>query len=60
MPKFKVNQSLESKDFWSLCIGDDLTTEKLYPTRAEAVQAGIDQQFLDDHFEIIDLTKETK
>jgi len=43
-----------------LYTGTDQTTEKLYKTRAEAVEAGIDNQFLNDHLEIIDLTKEEK
>lgn len=60
MSKCKIEKSLKHVGFWSLYIGDDLTTEKLYPTRAEAVQAGIDHQFTNKHFEIIDLTKETK
>ena len=60
MSKFKVTQSLENKDFWSLFTGTDLTTEKLYKTRAEAVEAGIAHKYLNDHLEIIDLTKEDK
>tara|TARA_B100001123_G_C15230265_1_gene994864 strand:+ start:588 stop:767 length:180 start_codon:yes stop_codon:yes gene_type:complete len=58
--KFKVEQSLENAGFWSLYTGTDLTEEKLYKTRAEALKAGIDNQFLNDHLEIIDLTKEDK
>ena len=58
--KFKVEQSLENAGFWSLYTGTDLTEEKLYKTRAEAMKAAIDNQFLNDHFEFIDLTKEDK
>jgi len=51
--KIKVEQSLEHAGFWSLYTGTNLTEEKLYKTRAEALKAGIDNQF-------IDLTKEEK
>tara|TARA_R110000851_G_scaffold207743_1_gene360119 strand:- start:4 stop:195 length:192 start_codon:yes stop_codon:yes gene_type:complete len=58
MSKFKVEKSLlENAGFWSLYTGTDLTTEKLYKTRDEAVKAGIDNQFLNDHLEIIEIYK---
>jgi len=60
MSKFEVKQSLKHAGFWSLYTGTDLTKEKLYKTRAEAVEAGIAHQYLNDHLEIIDLTKEEK
>ncbi len=61
MSKFKVEKSLEHAGFWSLYTGTDLTTDKkLYKTRAEAMKAAIDHQFLNEHFEFIDLTKEEK
>jgi hypothetical protein len=60
MSKFKVEKSLEHAGFWSLYTGTDLTTEKLYKTRAEAMKAAIDNQFLNEHFEFIDLTKKDK
>ena len=44
--KIKVEQSLENAGLWSLYTGTDLTKEKLYKTRAEALKAGIDNQFL--------------
>jgi len=58
--KIKVEQSLEHAGFWSWYTGVGLTDKKLYKTRAEALKAGIDNQFLNDHLEIIDLTKEEK
>ena len=59
--KIKVEQSLEHAGFWYWYTGVGLTDKKLYPTRDEATKAGIDNQFLNEHFEIIDLTtKEAK
>ena len=59
--KIKVEQSLENAGFWSWYTGAGLTDKKLYKTRAEATKAAIDNQFLNEHFEFIDLTtKEDK
>ena len=55
MSKFKVAKSTENKDAWSLFTGADLTTEKLYKTRAEATKAGINHQFLNDCLEIVEI-----
>ena len=60
MSKIKVEQSLENAGLWSWYTGVGLTDKKLYPTRAEATKAAIDNQFLNDHLEIIDYTKEEK
>lgn len=60
MSKFKVEKSLENAGFWYWCTGGVLTDKKLYKTRAEAMKAAIDNQFLNEHFEFIDLTKKDK
>tara|TARA_R110000744_G_scaffold212653_1_gene331637 strand:- start:407 stop:655 length:249 start_codon:yes stop_codon:yes gene_type:complete len=53
MPKIKVTQSLENKDFWSWCSGD-LKDKKLYKTRDEALKAGIDKIFLIDNLDVLE------
>ena len=61
MSKFEVKQSLKNAGLWSWYTGVGLTDKKLYKTRAEATKAAIDNQFLNEHFEFIDLTtKEDK
>tara|TARA_R110000824_G_scaffold60041_1_gene160822 strand:+ start:107 stop:367 length:261 start_codon:yes stop_codon:yes gene_type:complete len=51
--KIKVEQSLEHAGFWSWCSGG-LKDKKLYPTRDEALKAGIDKIFLIDNLDVLE------